>query len=406
MRIEPTKTVHELLDIITYLTDIENGRKIYHSWRVAILAARIADRSGNLRKTQDIFYAALLHDVGGVGFPHHIIHYLERNDKTSQNTLLSHPIVGAQMVSGIPQMANCAKLILDHDEWVNGRGYPRAKSGKNIPLGAQIIRLADAIDILLQKEKTPTLKEIKKKLFLRADQEYPRQLLEHSLKMLGKNRFFYRLCQRSNIPEIFHNTQRAIGPIHIPSKIDAIGTTLEMISQIIDMKHPFSSGHSLRVSRYAIAIALAMNLTHDEITYIKWAGLIHDIGKLNVPRRFLSKRTKLTSLEYKRVKEHAHFTEEIINMVPTLRYIIPFASSHHEYFDGSGYPLGLEKEQIPLAARILCVCDAFDAMTSNRPYRNPLTPEAACKEIQKCSGKQFDPHIVKIAIPLFKNLGL
>lgn len=406
MKIDPTKTVNELINILTYIADIEDGKKIFHSWRVAILAANIADHTANPKKLKDIFYAALLHDVGGVGFPYHIIHYLERNDKTSQNILLSHPIVGAQLVSGIPQMTDSAKLILDHHEWINGHGYPRAKSGKNIPLGSQFIRIADAIDIHLQTERTPTLKELRKKMSLRVNQEYSGELFKHSLDVLSKNRFFYKVRQRLNVPEIFRDTQNRIGPIHIPSKIDAIGTTLEVISQIIDMKHPYSSGHSLRVSRYAIAIALAMNLSHDEITYIKWAGLIHDIGKLNVPRRFLSKRAKLTSNEYKKIKEHAHFTEDILNMIPSLKYIIPFASKHHEYFDGSGYPLGLERDQIPLGAKILCICDAFDAMTSNRPYRNPLTPEAACREIQRLSGKQFDPHVVKVAIPLFKNLGL
>jgi HD-GYP domain-containing protein (c-di-GMP phosphodiesterase class II) len=208
------------------------------------------------------------------------------------------------------------------------------------------------------------------------------------------------------VPEIFKDMQNKIGPIHIPPKIDAIGTTLEVVSQIIDMKHPYSSGHSLRVSRYAIAIALVMNLSHDEITRIKWAGLIHDIGKLYVSRRILSKRSNLTSGEYKKVKEHAHFTREITSMIPSLKDIVPIASSHHEYFDGSGYPLGLKNGQIPLGARILCICDAFDAMTSNRPYRNPLTPEATCREIARLSGKQFDPDIAKLALPLFKNLGL
>ncbi|MDD5154901.1 MAG: HD-GYP domain-containing protein [Candidatus Omnitrophica bacterium] len=208
------------------------------------------------------------------------------------------------------------------------------------------------------------------------------------------------------MPEIFRDTQKTIGPIHIPPKIDAVGTALEVISQIIDMKHPYSSGHSLRVSRYAIAIALAMNLSHDEITLIKWAGLIHDIGKLNVSRRILGKRSTLTSGEFKKVREHAHFTEEITSMIPSLKDLVPIASSHHEYFDGSGYPQGLKDGQIPLGARILCICDAFDAMTSNRPYRNPLTPEDACREIIRSSGKQFDPDIVKISIPLLKNLGL
>jgi HD-GYP domain-containing protein (c-di-GMP phosphodiesterase class II) len=406
MKLEPTKTVDELINIITYITDIEENRKIYHSWRVATLCARLAPPVSNPKRLKTIFYAALLHDIGGVGFPYHIIHYLTRNDKTSRDVLLSHPIIGAQLVASIPQMSDAAKLILDHHEWINGRGYPRAKSGKRIPYGAQLIRIADSIDLLLQGGHVRTLGDLKKRMAANVNEEYPLALFSKAMRKLGKKRFLQKLRLRSFMPKLFQEARKRVGPTHIPQRIDAIGTTLEVVSQIIDMKHPYSSGHSLRVSRYAMAIALAMNLSHDHITLIKWAGLIHDIGKLNVSRRILGKKSKLTPYENGKVREHAHFTESILTMVPTLKDILPIASGHHEFFDGSGYPLGLRGEAIVVGARILAICDAFDAMTSNRPYRNPLTPEVACKEIMRVSGKQFDPHIAKLSIPLFKNLGL
>ncbi|MGE5197095.1 MAG: HD-GYP domain-containing protein [Deltaproteobacteria bacterium] len=406
MKTDPTKTVSELINIITYVTDIDEDKKIYHSWRVAIISARICGDIANAKKIKSVFYAGLLHDIGGVGFPYHIIHYLKRNDKTSKNILLSHPIIGAQLVSSIPQMAYPAKLILDHHEWINGQGYPRAKSGKSIPLGSQLIRIADTADIILQGGRIRTFADLKKRMSKNTGQEYSWPLFENSMRLLAKGRFFQKIRGHKNVPDLFRDTQEGIGPIHIPQRIDAIGTTLEVVSQIIDMKHPYSSGHSLRVSRYAMAIALAMNLSHDETTQVKWAGLIHDIGKLNVPRRILGKRAKLTSKEYKKVKEHAHFTAEILDLIPTLKDIVPIAASHHEHFDGLGYPLGLKENQISVGARILGICDAFDAMTSNRPYRNPLTPEVACREIKRQAGKQFDPQIVKLSLPLFRNLGL
>jgi HD-GYP domain-containing protein (c-di-GMP phosphodiesterase class II) len=172
------------------------------------------------------------------------------------------------------------------------------------------------------------------------------------------------------------------------------------------MKHPYTSGHSQRVSRYAMAIALAMNMEHDQITKIKWAGLIHDIGKLRIPRKILDKTDKLSQKEFHRVKKHAMLTDKILNMISTLKSISLIASSHHERFDGTGYPRGLKNNQIPIEARILAVCDAFDAMTSNRPYRMTLNQADACKELEKGAGTQFDPQIVKQSIPLFKNLGL
>jgi len=172
------------------------------------------------------------------------------------------------------------------------------------------------------------------------------------------------------------------------------------------MKHPYASGHSLRVSRYAMAIALAMRLSHDETTRIRWAGLIHDIGKVSVPRNILDKPGSLTPEEFQEVKKHVVYTKDIMQMMPSLKEIIPVAACHHEYFDGSGYPQGLKGQEIPLGARILTICDAFDAMISNRPYRNPLTPEQACQEIEKLAGKQFDPGLTAKAVQLFRSFGL
>jgi HD-GYP domain-containing protein (c-di-GMP phosphodiesterase class II) len=155
-----------------------------------------------------------------------------------------------------------------------------------------------------------------------------------------------------------------------------------------------------------MAIALGMGLEHDDITRIRWAGLIHDIGKLTTPRYIINKPGTLTKKEYIKVKEHPEITRKIMEMTPSLKEVIPIAVGHHEYYNGSGYPLGLKGKESPLGARILTVCDSFDAMTSNRPYRKPLTPEGACKEIESLAGKQFDPEVVKYALPIFKNLRL
>jgi HD-GYP domain-containing protein (c-di-GMP phosphodiesterase class II) len=406
MKISPTKTVSELITVLSYIIDIEKGRNVYHAWRVAMLAARIAKGLLSSRGLKDVFYAGLLHDAAGVEFSHHIIHYLKRHDKASRNLLLSHPIIAAQLISNIPKMGNAAKFILDHHEWINGSGYPRAKTQDDIPLGSQILRIADSIDIAIQTSHPPGLSELKTALAQNCGKEYSQRLFKRALDILKKDSFFYRLRLRKNVPQLFKEIKENVGAISMPGKIDAIGTALEVFAQIIDMKHPYTSGHSHRVSRYAIACGLAMNLGHDEITRIKWSGLIHDIGKLGVSRRVLDKPGALTPKEYEEVKTHAALTRKIMDMIPSLQDITPIASSHHEHFDGSGYPLGLKGDQIPFGARILVVCDAFDAMISNRPYRNPLSPQAACEEIKRNSGTQFDPEIVEVAIPLFKNLGL
>lgn len=406
MKVNSTKIVNELITVIAYVTDFEKNRNIYHAWRVSILSAQLAKNSVNSKKLKDIFYASLLHDVGGVGFSYHIIHYLKRTDETTQRILFSHPIIGAQLVSNIPEMDPAAKLVLDHHEWINGTGYPRAKIEENIPWGSRVIRISDALDIALQTNRFRRLKELKDKISLNIHKEYSKKLFDQAFDMLKQDKFFYSIHQRRNIPIIFKEIKDKVGLIHIPSMIDSVGKTLEVIAQIIDMKHPYTLGHSLRVSRYALACALAMRLPHDEVTLTKWTGLIHDIGKISVPRRILDKSTMLTRKEFLEIKKHAALTKKIIDMMTTLKEISPIASGHHEHFDGSGYPLGLKGKEIPLGASILAICDAFDAMTSNRPYRLPLTFDAACQELKKGAGTQFEPEIVKITLPIFRNLGL
>lgn len=406
LKINPSKTALEIFSALTYTIDIQGTRKLYHAWKVAILSAQLAKNLKNPKKIKEIFYAGLLHDIGGVGFPFHIIHYLKRNDKISRDTLLSHPIIGAQLISSIPQMGYVAKLILDHHEWINGQGYPRAKTLKYIPWGSQIIRIADAIDIVIQTKRIKNLNELRNRLSVTVNKEYTKDLFETAIKIINKNGLFKRIISSRNIPFLFDEIKENVGLIRIPQKIDAIGTILEVTAQIIDMRHPYSAGHSLRVSRYAMACALAMNLEHDMVTLIKWAGLIHDIGKIVISRNILEKPSGLTSKEYNEVKRHASLTKDILEMIISLREIIPIAINHHEHYDGSGYPQGLKGNHIPIGARILAICDAFDAMTSNRPYRKPLSPVEACKELERLSGKQFDPGIVRKTLHIFKNLGI
>lgn len=403
MKTNPTQTIDELITALSFIIDVEEKKEFYHAWRVAILAAKFSSKVGP-KKRKEIFYAALLHDVGGIGLVRHIIHFLKQENKNNRNALLSHPIIGAQLVSIIPRMNPSAKLILDHHEWFNGLGYPRGKINKYIPLGSQLIRAADSIDIAMRYKRYKKLKTARIRIMESANKEISKNISTLAINTLKKQRFFYTILNESNIPKVFYEIKEDVGQIHMAKGIDTIGRTLEVIAQIIDMKHPFTAGHSTRVARYAMAIALAMKLEHDEVTRIRWAGLIHDIGKLTVSRKILDKPTKLTKDEFMRIKQHPGVTHKMLDMIPTLKEIAPIAAGHHEYFNGSGYPLGLKAKEAIIGARILTVCDAFDAMTSNRPYRKPYTPQQACQQIRKLSGIQFDPEIVKVAIGIFKNL--
>ncbi len=180
------------------------------------------------------------------------------------------------------------------------------------------------------------------------------------------------------------------------------GIIMAMI-RTMEMRDPYTVGHSERVARFAVDIAKSMNLDIRDVDRIYWGSIVHDIGKMGVPEDILMKPTKLTPLEYELVKRHPILGEQTIAEFPWLNDLKTIVRSHHERWDGKGYPDGLKGEEIPFEARIVAVADAFDAMTSRRAYRKALTFEEALKEIYENAGTQFDPYVARKAIECLKK---
>jgi HD-GYP domain-containing protein (c-di-GMP phosphodiesterase class II) len=172
-------------------------------------------------------------------------------------------------------------------------------------------------------------------------------------------------------------------------------STIHALSAAIEARDSFTSGHSTRVSDVAGDIARAMNMSFEDIEQLEWAGILHDIGKIGVPDAVLLKPGRLTPEERSIIEAHPVIGALIVDPIRMLGPEVPTIRHHHERFDGKGYPDGLAGEQIPLTSRVMAVADAFDAMTSQRPYRMvPLTVEQAMDEIRKLAGAQFDPGVV------------
>ncbi len=175
------------------------------------------------------------------------------------------------------------------------------------------------------------------------------------------------------------------------------GSLTEVMAATIDAKHPISKGHSKRVAKYSIGIARELNLTEKDIEQIRIASLLHDYGKIGIDDSILKKEGPLTGGEYEEIKNHAKITHDIVSKVhfaEDLADVPLIASTHHERWDGTGYPFGLARETIPLGARIIGVADSFDAITSTREYKKALTFEEAKAEILAESGSHFDPLVV------------
>lgn len=168
--------------------------------------------------------------------------------------------------------------------------------------------------------------------------------------------------------------------------------TIRGLASAIDKLDRYTAGHSERVAAYAQILAIKLGLPEDEVEIIRQAALMHDIGKIGCVMN-LNKPGKLTPAEYEDFQKHADYGREILEPIEFLAPLIPGVHLHHERWDGLGYPIGLKAQEIPLIARIISVADTYDAMTSDRAYRRALPHEVAYKEIDRCSGSQFDPDV-------------
>ena len=191
-------------------------------------------------------------------------------------------------------------------------------------------------------------------------------------------------------------------------RMDMTGRTIETIAGAIDARDEYTGGHSERVGLYAQALAREMAdeyaFSEEDILRIHYIGLIHDMGKIGVADSVLNKAGKLTDEEFSLMKKHSEIGYEIMSSLgEEIEGALDGIRYHHERFDGRGYPDGLSGEDIPLIARILCLADSYDAMTSNRVYRKRLTREEVIGELRKCSGTQFDPKIADIFISLLES---
>jgi putative nucleotidyltransferase with HDIG domain len=181
--------------------------------------------------------------------------------------------------------------------------------------------------------------------------------------------------------------------------------TVKSLAEAIDEKDPYTRGHSERVNRYAILLARQLGLGTREVRAVHIGSLFHDIGKIGIEDKILRKPGALTDEEFSVMKRHPEKGAQMLSKIKAMKEIIPAVRLHHEKWDGTGYPLGLKAEQIPLSARIVCVADAFDAMTTNRPYQKAMSYEKAISRLFELSDRVFDRRVVSAFSEAYK-LGL
>ena len=176
---------------------------------------------------------------------------------------------------------------------------------------------------------------------------------------------------------------------------DSYESTLQALVTALDFRDNETQGHSSRVVEYAVMVAQAMGVVEPDMTTIRWGAILHDVGKIGVPDQVLLKPGKLDTDEWETMRKHPEMGYRMLQHIAFLQPALDIVFCHQERYDGTGYPRGLQGEEIPLGARIFSVVDTFDAMTSDRPYRAALTIQDAREEILEFSGTQFDPEVAE-----------
>ncbi len=179
--------------------------------------------------------------------------------------------------------------------------------------------------------------------------------------------------------------------------------SIKSLVMLLDTRIPQEFTHSPHFSRLVVAIAKEMHLDEKQRESLKYASLLHDAGKIDVPMEILTKTTKLTAREYRIIKKHPVMGAQMLRPFQMLKPVIPIIMHHHEKYNGTGYPSRLKKGQIPLGARVMAVADTFEAMVYGRPYRERVDVDSAIKEIKRKSGTQFDPKVVEAFLKIGKS---
>jgi HD-GYP domain-containing protein (c-di-GMP phosphodiesterase class II) len=171
---------------------------------------------------------------------------------------------------------------------------------------------------------------------------------------------------------------------------DSFHSTIAVLADAIEAKDAYTRGHCDSVANMAVEVGRRLGVENEALDQIRYAALLHDVGKIGIPDGILLKPGKLMPEEYMMIQRHSSIGSDLVSRVPSLQSIAPIILHHHERIDGAGYPSGQLGEGIELASRIICVVDAFDAMTTPRPYREPVSHTEAIEELQRCAGTHFD----------------
>ncbi len=266
-----------------------------------------------------------------------------------------------------------------------------------LPLFALILFLGLALSFIFSRQMTRPVREL-----ARGVEEMKRQGKSQQLRIYSSDELGRLTMSFNEMANLLTEQQEKLAASARELE-EAYVSTVKILAAAIEARDRYTLGHSTRVAELAVALAKGAGLKREEVDLIEIACLFHDVGKIRIPDSILHKRGRLETEEIKEMQKHPEYGAEILSKAPCLYKYIPAVRHHHEWYNGNGYPDGLSREEIPVAAAIISLADAFDAMTSDRPYRKALSVEEARLAILKNSGRQFHPELAKLMIKIIEQ---
>ena len=427
-----TVSLAELVGAFSYALDITEGQPAGHCVRACWIGSHIGRALGlGAQDRDDLYYTLLLKDLGcssnaaricelyqaddlafkqgyktvgtGLAATIHFIasrtataaplhrraaaigHILKNGDEIAQDLILSRCTRGADIARSLHFSAAVADGIYHLDEHWDGSGRPDHRAGDAIPLASRIALLAQVADVFhTHAGRHAAIDEVRR----RAGNWFDPALVAAFEAVAADEHFWTGLASP------FLDTRLlALAPTEHVREVDEdyLDDIAAAFGQVIDAKSHFTAGHSGRVADLAGQIGAAMGVLPARRRWLHRAALLHDIGKLGVSNSILDKPGPLDDREWVKMRDHAVHTQAILGRVGVLADMAPIAAAHHERLDGTGYPLGLKDDQIRRETRIITVCDYYDALSSNRPYRTAMTRAETLAIIEAEVGKAIDP---------------
>lgn len=401
-----------LLAALSRALDLAEGRRPGHSQRVAYIGVFLASEMNlEAQRIEDVFFGCLLHDVGMASSS-----LMPRIDTTRGAKLIAgsarttellnqvppggwsemveaiahHCEEGARIVRKMGLSESVARAVATHHDCWDGSGTPGAEPGERVPLVARIVALADRVESFIDAENSPLVIRRRGPAMVRemAGSEIDPDLANRMAEIATRDDFWLGLYDNDLASALMSlNYGGILGR-------DELFDFLGVISDVVDARSGREHGRSRRVADLARRVSLQCDMTERRADLVKVAALLQDIGTLGVPVHYLSKPDILSVDEMSAVQLHPVYARDILSEVPGLGAAAWWVGCHHERVDGKGYPGMLEGAEVPAEAQIIGMCEAFDALTSERPYRRAMPRSEALEVMHGLSGTRFDPYLL------------